>query len=207
MSHWSRPGSSLRFGRDDNVGRCQPPGSRTTKVGDRTPCHPGSAAGAIRDATCLPARCSRTALLAEPGDRRMRHGRSKRPRCHTEGRTGAVLTSTTGVAATRLPAQPKGAVRESQREVAGPVPALRFGRDDKEGPHQPAGAMSGATPAEAVSTPGRAANTCSAVGERRRLRAQRKRRLVSLKYRRARRTRRSLRSHGDRADGPSAGDA
>ena len=44
-----RPGSSLRFGRDDNVGRCQPPGSRTTKVGDRTPCHPGSAAGAIRD--------------------------------------------------------------------------------------------------------------------------------------------------------------
>ena len=37
---------------------------------------------------------------------------------------------------------------------------------------------SGASPAEAVSTPGRLANTCSAVGERRRLREQRKRRLA-----------------------------
>lgn len=40
---------------------------------------------------------------------------------------------------------------------------------------------SGARPAEAVSTPGHAANTCSAVGKRRRLRAQRERRLKVLK--------------------------
>ncbi len=38
---------------------------------------------------------------------------------------------------------------------------------------------SGASPADAVSTPGQSANTRSAVGERRRLREQRKRRLVT----------------------------
>lgn len=54
--------------------------------------------------------------------------------------------------------------------------------EDQVGPVEWSGvtgsSASGARPAEAVSTPGQPAMTRSAVGERRRLRAQRKRRLV-----------------------------
>lgn len=67
--------------------------------------------------------------------------------------------------------------------------ALEFGAvgalhdEDDVGPVEVVGvtgsSASGASPAEAVSTPGRPAKTRSAVGDRRRLRAQRKRRLVT----------------------------
>ena len=55
---------------------------------------------------------------------------------------------------------------------------LRERRGDQARSGVTGSSASGARPAEAVSTPGREANTRSAVGERRRLRAQRKRRLV-----------------------------